>query len=246
MMLLTRMCVWVFVHVHCVCVCIHVHVVCVYGRFFVSLDNCVCVRFLLHISSVCACVRVCVCTPSLLHMSNISRVPDQIAVSQAWYIVEIYHSGLKPSVSIYVVNCILSVRLKVYNSIWESRAFSSLREERGHGFHTHSGKGPKNPINYRPIVLGSCLCMIIEHLVNAWPLLCLESKVHSANVQCCFRKNRSTVYLVLKQFKLNIFILLWMRFEPREITAVLLCPKKNYFGMHSDVKNWFGSKLVWW
>ena len=31
-------------------------------------------------------------------MRNISRVPDQNGVSQAWYIVEIHHSGWKPSI----------------------------------------------------------------------------------------------------------------------------------------------------
>ena len=38
--------------------------------------------------------------PSEWRISTISRVPDQNGVSQAWYIVEIYHSGLKPSISL--------------------------------------------------------------------------------------------------------------------------------------------------
>ena len=29
---------------------------------------------------------------------NISRVPDQNGVPQAWFIVEIHHSGRKPSI----------------------------------------------------------------------------------------------------------------------------------------------------
>ena len=43
----------------------------------------------------------------LIHMSSISRVPDQNGVSQAWYIVEIHHSGRKPSIWIYVMNRVL-------------------------------------------------------------------------------------------------------------------------------------------
>ena len=54
-------------------------------------------------------------------------------------------------------------------------------------------KDPKNPTNYRPIALTSCLCKTMERMVNARLMWCLESEGHLSDVQCGFRKNRSTV-----------------------------------------------------
>ena len=54
-------------------------------------------------------------------------------------------------------------------------------------------KDPKNPTNYRPIALTSCLCKTMECMVNAQLMWCLESEGHFSDVQCGFRKNRSTV-----------------------------------------------------
>ena len=56
-----------------------------------------------------------------------------------------------------------------------------------------AGKDPKNPTNYRPIALISCLCKTMERMVNARLMWCLESEGHLSDVQCGFRKNRSTV-----------------------------------------------------
>ena len=56
-----------------------------------------------------------------------------------------------------------------------------------------AGKDPKNPTNYRPIVLTSCLCKTMERMLNARLMLCLESEGHLSDVQSGFRKNRSTV-----------------------------------------------------
>ena len=56
-----------------------------------------------------------------------------------------------------------------------------------------AGKDPKNPTNYRPIALTSCLCKTMERVVNARLMWCLESEGHVSDVQCGFRKNRSTV-----------------------------------------------------
>ena len=56
-----------------------------------------------------------------------------------------------------------------------------------------AGKDPKNPTNYTPIALTSCLCKTMERMVNARLMWCLESEGHLSDVQCGFRKNRSTV-----------------------------------------------------
>ena len=55
------------------------------------------------------------------------------------------------------------------------------------------GKDPKNPTNYRPIELTSCLCKTMGRMVNTRLMWCLKSEGHLSDVQCGFRKNRSTV-----------------------------------------------------
>ena len=71
-----------------------------------------------------------------------------------------------------------------------------------------AGKDPKNPTNYKPIALTSCLCKTMERMVNARLMWCLEPEGHLSDVQCGFRKNRSTVdHLVrFERFVREIFI----------------------------------------
>ena len=83
---------------------------------------------------------------------------------------------------------VLSVLLKVYNFILEFEIFPPSWREAVVVPITKAGKDPKNPTNYRPIALTSCLCKTMERMVNARLMWCLES-----DVQCGFRKNRSTV-----------------------------------------------------
>jgi len=54
-------------------------------------------------------------------------------------------------------------------------------------------KDHKNPMNYRPISLTSCLCKLIEKMVNNRIMNFLENSKFFAHVQCGFRKGRSTV-----------------------------------------------------
>ena len=69
---------------------------------------CVCVYTCGHVCShvsmyecAHACANVCVYVHACEHSHMfISRVPDQSGVSQVCYIVEIYHSGLEPSISL--------------------------------------------------------------------------------------------------------------------------------------------------
>ena len=49
----------------------------------------------------------------MLRWVHISRVPDQNGVSQAWYIVEIHHSGREPS---------------IYTKLWQYCDFVSLQQ----------------------------------------------------------------------------------------------------------------------
>ena len=85
---------------------------------------------------------------------------------------------------------VLSVLLKVYNS---SETFPSSWREAVMVPIAKPGKDHKNPTNYGPIALTSCLCKTMEHMVNARLMWCLESEGHLFNVQCGFCKNCSTV-----------------------------------------------------
>ena len=88
---------------------------------------------------------------------------------------------------------VLSVLLKVYNSMWESETSPPSWREAVVVPIAKAGKDPKNPTNCRPIALTSCLCKTMERMVNARLMWCLESEGHLSYVQCGFRKNRSTV-----------------------------------------------------
>ena len=88
---------------------------------------------------------------------------------------------------------VLSVLLKVDNSIWESETFHPSWRGAVMVPIAKAGKDPKNPTNYRPIALTSCLCKTMERMVNARLMWCLESEGHWSDIQCGFRKNCSTV-----------------------------------------------------
>ena len=79
----------------------------------------------------------CFCPPSTTQQQQIktvkkkSRVPDQNGVSQAWYIVEIHHSGRKPSK--YEIGFMWSC-LSTLVSLWKK----GQNEQGNHFFHFFS------------------------------------------------------------------------------------------------------------
>ena len=54
------------------------------------------------------------------------------------------------------------------------------------------GKDPSRPLNYRPISLTSCLCKLVEKMINLRLMWYLEKMSAITNYQSGFRKNRST------------------------------------------------------
>ena len=86
----------------------------------------------------------------------------------------------------------LNVLLNVYNNVWESGNFPPSWREALVVPIPKPGKDLKNPKNYRPIALTSCLCKTMERMVNARLTHCLETQGALSDEQCGFRKGRST------------------------------------------------------
>jgi len=54
------------------------------------------------------------------------------------------------------------------------------------------GKDTSDPSNYRPIALTSCICKVMERMINSRLVWYLERNKLISPVQCGFRKQRST------------------------------------------------------
>ena len=55
------------------------------------------------------------------------------------------------------------------------------------------GKYNTDPNNYRPIALTSCICKTMEMMINKRLVWFLKTINILTNIQCGFRKNRSTI-----------------------------------------------------
>lgn len=83
--------------------------------------------------------------------------------------------------------------LSLFNVMWENSFFpDEWRQAVVLAFHK-TGKDPSHPLNYRPIALTSCLCKLMEKLINNRLVSYLEHHKLLTNVQCGFRKTRSTI-----------------------------------------------------
>ena len=56
-----------------------------------------------------------------------------------------------------------------------------------------ANKDHSDPTNYQPIALTSCVCKLLEKMINNRLQQYLEKNKLLTNVQCGFRKSRSTV-----------------------------------------------------
>jgi len=83
--------------------------------------------------------------------------------------------------------------LKIFNAVFTS---SALHERWRHAVIVpiaKPGKDHSNPSNYRPISLTSNLCKTLESIINRRMVEHLEKSKLLSNLQCGFRKNRSTI-----------------------------------------------------
>ncbi|GFN84374.1 RNA-directed DNA polymerase from mobile element jockey [Plakobranchus ocellatus] len=87
----------------------------------------------------------------------------------------------------------LHTLLKLFNNIWTTGDISPSWREASVVPIPKPGKDPSDRSNYRPIALTSCLCKILERMVNDRLVHVLESRNLLSNLQCGFRKDHSTL-----------------------------------------------------
>jgi len=102
----------------------------------------------------------------------------------------------------------LQVLLNVFNHIWMSGNFPPSWHDAIVVPIPKPDKDHSNPLNYRPIALTSCVCKTMERMVNDRLVWFLETNNLLTDIQCGFRKQRSTIdHLVrLESFIRNGFI----------------------------------------
>ena len=82
--------------------------------------------------------------------------------------------------------------LSMYNRIWLNKTFPSSWKLATVIPIAKPGKDNKLPTSYRPIALTSCLCKILEKIINRRLVWFLEKYGLLSNIQCGFRRHRST------------------------------------------------------
>ena len=87
----------------------------------------------------------------------------------------------------------LSALLSFYNHIWTSHEFPSGWREAVIIPILKQGKDGTDALHYRPIALTSCVCKLLESMVNRRLVWFLENTGFFDIAQCGFRKNRSTI-----------------------------------------------------
>ena len=94
---------------------------------------------------------------------------------------------------IHLPECTKIFLLDILNGMWTSHTSPESWDLSvlipGH----KPGKNPELPQNYRPIALTSCMCKLLERMINNRLVWYLESKNLLSNRQFGFRKNRSTL-----------------------------------------------------
>ncbi len=101
---------------------------------------------------------------------------------------KIHYQFLKhlPSSSLFIL-------LDMFNSIWQTGEFPTSWREALVIPIPKPDKDKKDPNNYRPIALTSCICKTMERMVNNRLVWFLESNHLIVNVQSGFRQQRSTL-----------------------------------------------------
>ena len=88
--------------------------------------------------------------------------------------------------------------LELYNHIFSTNTFPSSWKLAVIVPIPKPGKDHSMPLNYRPISLTSCLCKLMERMVNSRLVWFLESNKYISQVQSGFRSNRNTTDCLLQ------------------------------------------------
>ena len=103
------------------------------------------------------------------------------------------HDGIHYQLLKHLPESCLKIVLKVYNRIWTSGYFPTSWKKAVIIPIPKPGKDLTNPSSYRPIALTSCLCKVLEKMINHRLMWKLETENLLAKEQCGFRKNHSTI-----------------------------------------------------
>ena len=76
----------------------------------------------------------------------------------------------------HLPNSALSILVKVYNHVWESGCFPPLWHEAVVIPIPKPSKDHSDPSHFRPVALTSCLCKMMERMINARLMWSLESQ----------------------------------------------------------------------
>jgi len=130
----------------------------------------------------------------------------------------------------------LNTLLYILNDIWITGNFPSSWHQSYVVLISKPGKDTTNPTNYRPIALTSCVCKIMEHMINNRLVWYLERNKIITPAQSGFRKGRSTTdqLVRLESFVREAFI------QKQHVTAIFFDLEKAYdttwkFGILKDL-----------
>ena len=105
------------------------------------------------------------------------------------------------------------------------------------------GKDNTEPINYRPIALTSCICKTMERIINKRLVWFLETNNILTNIQCGFRKNRSTInqLVILETFIRDAFVnmmsKIMLRHDAETMTTSCYLETYHFKIIQVDLKN---------
>ena len=114
--------------------------------------------------------------------------------------------------------------LHIINKLWSSESFPSAWQQAVVLPIPKIDKDKSDPSNYRPIALTSCLCKVVERVINGRLVWYLEKNKLITNMQSGFRKRRSTTDNLVR---LETFI--WEAFvQKQHAVAIFFDLEKAY------------------
>ena len=118
----------------------------------------------------------------------------------------------------------MKLLLNIFNYIWKTGDFPQCWSEATVIPIPKPGKDHSDPNNYRPISLTSCVCKTLERMINDRLVWYLENNKILTDIQCRFRKRKSTLdHLVrLESFIRDAFL------NKQEVVSIFFDLEKAY------------------